>query len=90
MLKEVVVNIIHPWDSDLKISLRSPSGTIVILSLHNGGSGSNYTNTHLKMDGVNGPIVNAAAPFTGVFIPDQSINIFDLLYSLPMVFGTWM
>lgn len=86
-LKEVVVNIIHPWDSDLKISLRSPSGTIVILSLHNGGSGSNYTNTHLKMDGVNGPIVNAAAPFTGVFIPDQSINIFNT--SLQPANGIW-
>ncbi len=76
-LKEVIVNINHPWDSDIKISLKSPNGSVAILSLHNGSSGANYTNTHFRMDGINGPIVNAAAPFTGNYIPDQSLNLFN-------------
>lgn len=86
-LKEVVVTIDHPWDSDLKISLQSPTGNVIVLSLHNGGTGSDYINTHFRMDGINGPIVGGNAPFTGTYIPDESLNLFNT--SLEPANGVW-
>ena len=44
-LAEVSFSLTHTWVSDLKISLTSPAGNSVVLSLHNGSSGANYTNT---------------------------------------------
>lgn len=72
-LMQVCISITHSWDSDLKISLTSPGGTEIILSLHNGGAGANYSATCFRMDA---PVAigSANAPFQGNFIPDQSIN----------------
>ena len=41
----VKLNITHTWDSDLKISLKSPAGTTVTLVNRRGGSGDNFNNT---------------------------------------------
>ena len=74
---QVCVNLNHTYDSDLKIRLTSPFGTVVMLSGNHGGSGDNYTNTCFAQNGVNGPIAGGVAPFTGTFIPDNSINLFN-------------
>src|SRR4051812_37957640 len=44
-LASVCLNITHTWVGDLEIYLQSPTGTIIPLSLQNGGGGTNYTNT---------------------------------------------
>src|SRR5688572_16766669 len=44
-LQSVCINIAHTWDMDLEIKLKAPDGTIVNLSMRNGGGGDNYTNT---------------------------------------------
>lgn len=72
----VTLNITHTWDSDLDISLRSPSGTTVLLTSDNGGSGDNYTNT--VFDDSGGTAITAgSAPFTGTFSPEGSLSGFN-------------
>ncbi|MFI5218561.1 MAG: T9SS type A sorting domain-containing protein [Bacteroidia bacterium] len=72
-LMQVCISITHPWVSDLKISLTSPDGNTIILSLHNGGSGQNYSATCFRMDAATN-VGSANAPFQGNFLPDQSVN----------------
>jgi subtilisin-like proprotein convertase family protein len=67
-LETVCINVTHTWDADLNISLRSPDGTTVALTLGNGGSDDNYTNTCLNANASNS-IVSGSAPFTGTFKP---------------------
>jgi len=73
-LLSVCFDIHHTYDSDLKIELQSPDGSIVTLSDHNGNSDDNYTGTCMMENATNGPIQNAQAPFTGNFYPQYSIN----------------
>lgn len=68
-LAEVCVNINHSWDADLEIYLESPDGTIIPLSIQNGGSGQNYTGTCFSATTTT-PLENGNAPFAGSFIPD--------------------
>jgi hypothetical protein len=75
-LDAVCISINHPQASDLKISLTSPDGNTIILSLHNGSGGSNYNNACLRMDAQN-PLTGVAAPITGDYIPDQSLNFLN-------------
>lgn len=77
-LTSVCVNIAHTWVSDLKIILKSPLGVEVILSNGHGADGDNYTNTCFRMDGQDGYVSQGSAPFTGTYIPDQSINGFNI------------
>ena len=69
----ICMNINHPWTSDLEIYLVAPDGTSVPLSIQNGGSGQNYTNTCFSGTALN-PVADATAPFTGTFIPDGYIG----------------
>lgn len=64
----VCINITHNNDRDLQVYLQAPDGTTVPLTLRNGGSGNNYTNTCFS-DGAALPIVGQLAPFTGTFRP---------------------
>jgi len=75
-LAEVCVDITHPQVSDLKISLTSPDGTTIVLSLHNGMGGSNYPGTCFQMN-AGQPISSVVAPFIGSFIPDESLNFLN-------------
>lgn len=75
-LTGVCINITHSWDSDLEIYLISPSGTMVPLSIQNGGSGQNYTNTCFAATAAS-IIGNASAPFTGSFTPDGYLGAFN-------------
>jgi PKD repeat protein/subtilisin-like proprotein convertase family protein len=71
---QVCINLTHTWDGDLKIKLKAPDGTYIMLSNNNGGSGDNYTNTCFAMNGVSGLIGLAAPPFTGTYVPNGNIN----------------
>lgn len=75
-IETICFNITHTWDADLNISLQSPDGTIVDLSIANGGSDDNYTNTCLNAFAANS-IVTASAPFTGTFRPQGFIGAFN-------------
>ena len=75
-IETICFNITHTWDADLNISLESPDGTIVDLSIANGGSGDDYTNTCLNGFATNS-IVTANAPFTGTFRPQGFIGAFN-------------
>jgi subtilisin-like proprotein convertase family protein len=67
-VETICLNITHTWDADLNILLQAPDGTIVDLSVGNGGSGDNYTNTCFNGFATT-PIVAGTAPFTGTFRP---------------------
>lgn len=64
-IDNVEISLTHTWNSDLEISLISPSGTSLDLSSDNGGSGDNFTNTVFQ-DGAPS-ITTGASPFTGTF-----------------------
>lgn len=73
----VTIDITHTWDADLDISIISPTGTIVELTSDNGSLGDNYENTVFDMDGVDGPITDGTAPFTGTYIPEGDLSDFN-------------
>jgi hypothetical protein len=70
----VCLDITHPNDNDLIISLRSPDGTTTMLSNRNGGSASDYRNTCFS-NASNQHIALGAAPFAGSYLPEQSLNL---------------
>ncbi len=75
-LASVSVDIFHPNNEDLDISLRSPAGTVIELSTDNGGTSDNYTGTNFEDAGVDGPITSGTGPFTGSYIPEQPLATF--------------
>lgn len=85
-LAQVCISVAHPQISDLKISITSPDGTNSVLSLHNGGMNANYTSTCYDMSAVL-PITQGIAPFSGSFIPVESLN---KLNNNQNPNGTWM
>ncbi|MFZ4770451.1 MAG: proprotein convertase P-domain-containing protein, partial [Ferruginibacter sp.] len=72
-LASVCINIDHTWDSDLEIYLKAPDGTLVALSLGNGGSGNNYTGTCFTATAATA-ITAGAAPFTGTYKPEGNLG----------------
>ena len=69
----VQLNITHTFDSDLVITLISPTGTQVTLASHDGRSGHNFTNTIFD-DQASTSIANGRAPFSGSYIPVGSLS----------------
>ncbi|MBL4663777.1 MAG: proprotein convertase P-domain-containing protein, partial [Flavobacteriaceae bacterium] len=67
-IDNVTITITHTFDGDLDIYLVSPTGTELILSDQNGGSGDNYIDT-VFMDG-GADITLGTVPFTGTFAPE--------------------
>ncbi|MFT3981256.1 MAG: gliding motility-associated C-terminal domain-containing protein [Ferruginibacter sp.] len=72
-LASVCINITHPYDDELEIVLTAPDGTVVPLTIQNGGSGDNYTNTCFSATATN-PIKFGTAPFTGSFLPEGHLG----------------
>ncbi|RYE13790.1 MAG: hypothetical protein EOP51_29195, partial [Sphingobacteriales bacterium] len=68
-LASVCLNITHPDVGDLEITLTAPDGTMVPLSIQNGGTGNNYTNTCFTATATNS-IKVGTAPYTGSFLPE--------------------
>nr|WP_296380332.1 thrombospondin type 3 repeat-containing protein [Winogradskyella sp.] len=72
----VTVNITHTFDGDLTLILTSPLGTSAILSTQNGGNGDNFITTVFDDDaGIS--IQVGAAPFTGSFMPEEALAVFN-------------
>ncbi|PKN12865.1 MAG: hypothetical protein CVU69_05740 [Deltaproteobacteria bacterium HGW-Deltaproteobacteria-4] len=65
----VKLDITHPVDQELTLTLISPVGTAVILSNKRGGTGDNYSGT-LFHDGAAIAIAAGTPPFNGAFSPD--------------------
>ncbi len=72
----VYVDLTHTWVGDLEISLVAPDGTQILLFGNWGDSGDNLTDTIFD-DEAGTNISAGSAPFTGSFIPDQSLSAFD-------------
>jgi subtilisin-like proprotein convertase family protein len=64
----VQVNISATVDGQLQVLLIAPDGTLIPLALHNGGSGSNFTNTVFD-DNATIPIGQGTAPFSLSYKP---------------------
>jgi subtilisin-like proprotein convertase family protein len=72
----VTVNVSHTYDSDLRMSLVGPDGTVVPLVNRRGGSGDNFRNTTFDDEAGQG-IWQAAAPFAGSVRPEDPLSAFD-------------
>ncbi|MEO8151289.1 MAG: proprotein convertase P-domain-containing protein [Bacteroidia bacterium] len=70
---QVQLNITHTYDADLIVYLISPSGNQIMLSNKRGGSGNDFINTVFATNATT-LISNGSAPFTGTFVPDQSLS----------------
>ena len=82
--------ITHTWDSDLRIWLKSPSKTKVMLVYHRGGHGDDFgtaTEDTVIDDEADTPIHEGTAPFLGEYKPEwwNSLAAFDGESSK----GTW-
>lgn len=81
----VKINITHTFDSDLHISLISPTGVSVVLSNRNGSGGANYSDTIFDDDAATA-IFDGSPPFTGTFKPEEPLS--QVIGTSPR--GTWM
>lgn len=79
-------NISHTWVSDLSIYLKNNLNTGMRLFNKTGGSGDNFVFTIFD-DSASTIIDSAAAPFTGRFRPNQSLNVFNGNYNPS---GSWV
>ncbi len=70
---DVRVNIQHTYVGDLRITLTGPQGQSVLLVNRRGGPGQNFTGTIFDTQ-AGTPVTLGAAPFTGRFRPEQSLN----------------
>jgi subtilisin-like proprotein convertase family protein len=73
---DVMVNINHTYDRDLRVYLIGPDNTRVELFTDVGGSGDNFTNTILD-DEATVSISAGTPPFQGRFRPEGSLSGFD-------------
>lgn len=73
-LETVCINLTHTWDADLNIYIIAPDGTSGMLSLANGGSDDDYTNTCFNQN-ASTPITQGSAPFTGTFRPQGQMGM---------------
>ena len=96
---DVLLNITHPFDSDLRINLEGPNGQIVNLINQRGSSSNNFTNTIATSNTSAASFSTGSAPFTGTFTADLanqatigttpavSTSTFSSLFATPN--GTW-
>lgn len=81
---ELRANISHTYVGDNVFTLRTPSGTNLILFNRNGGSSNDFINTVFS-DAAATSIVDGFAPYTGSFKPIQPLST---LIGEP-TFGNW-
>lgn len=80
----VTVNVQNAIDSNLQVTLVSPSGQQLVLFNRRGGTGANLTNTTFS-DASPNAIYSTAAPFTGTVRPEYKLTGFNNQDA----FGTW-
>ncbi len=81
---DVTVNIFHPFDGTLTITLVPPTGAPIVLSNQRGAAGANFTNTTFD-DEAPTAIAVGSAPFTGSYRPDSPLAAVEGLNSA----GAW-
>ncbi|MCQ8205587.1 proprotein convertase P-domain-containing protein, partial [Vibrio parahaemolyticus] len=64
----VRLNVTHTWIEDVDVSLTSPAGSTIDLTIDNGEDLDHYVNTVLD-DTCATPITSGTAPFTDCFSP---------------------
>ncbi len=67
-------DITHTWDADLKIRLKAPNGNTIFIANGIGHDGDDFTGTCIAENGATGYLENGSAPFTGIWIPLESLN----------------
>jgi subtilisin-like proprotein convertase family protein len=72
----VVLNISHPYDSDLVIYLISPWGKSVLLVNRVGPQHQNFTGTILD-DSASVPIAQGTPPYTGSYRPQAPLSVLN-------------
>jgi len=73
---KVTLNISHEWCNDMIAYLMSPAGIRVTLFEHIKSKGQNFWETTLD-DLAGKSIQEAAAPFTGEYIPDTPLSVYN-------------
>ena len=68
-LSQVCLNITHTKPADIEVLMQAPDGTYVPLTIQNGGTGANYTNTCFSATATQS-IKFGTAPFTGTYQPE--------------------
>ena len=81
----VTTTISHTQGSDLTITLTSPTGTTIDLSVQNGGQGTSYINTVFDNDATDS-ITTGSGTFTGTFSPEGDLSVFNDEFSA----GEWL
>jgi subtilisin-like proprotein convertase family protein len=84
-LERVCINILHTYDGDLTIKLKSPDGTIIPLSSRIGSAGDNFIATCLSMN-AGTPITAGTASFTGSYVPQGNLGAINNSQNAN---GTW-
>jgi Ca2+-binding RTX toxin-like protein len=72
----VLLNISHSWNSDLRVYLIAPSGTQVELFTEVGIGGQGFLNTLLDDEAANS-IASGSGSFSGTFRPEGKLSAFD-------------
>ena len=72
----VRVSLSHTFDGDLVLTLIAPDNTRIVLSNRHGGGGDDYNGTIFD-DGAATPIAAGIAPFSGTFVPDDSLSVLN-------------
>ncbi len=63
--------------SDLRVMLRAPNDSLIMLADQKGGDGGGYYGTCFEENRANGWIFQGSAPFVGSYYPQQSLNTFN-------------
>lgn len=85
-LTQVCLNIDHSYDSDLNVSLVSPTGVVINLFSSIGGGDDNFTDTCLSQSATSS-ITSGTAPFTGTFKPQETLG--NMNNGIQNGNGTW-
>lgn len=82
---QIAIDITMTYDGDLDISLVAPNGTVIPLSIGQGGSGDNFTSTIFRADAPIS-IEDGVAPFTGSYLPEGNLSNLNAINAD----GTWL
>ena len=63
--------------ADLRVMLRAPNDSLIMLADQKGGDGGGYYGTCFEENATSGWIYQGTAPFIGSYYPEQSLNSFN-------------
>lgn len=73
-LESVWIYLNHARDKDIKMYLRSPDGTMILLTSDNGELGKDYVNTIFNGSDTNKCIIFGTPPYSGTFAPEEMLG----------------